>query len=74
MAKDLPYDEKHPWGKPNPNSVIVTIGGDNIEFSQMRRDAVRAVQNRTATPEQAALVREADEIYSQAINGAGEEE
>ena len=71
---DLPYDEKNPWGKPSPFSTIVTIGGDNIDYSKMRREAVIAVQQRRATPEQAALVREADEIYRQVLQGTEGEE
>lgn len=73
MAKDLPYDEKHPWGKPTKFSTIVTIGGDNIEFSRQRREATQAMKRGNPTPEQAALVRETDVVISQAINGSEEE-
>ena len=73
-GKMLPFDEKYPWGKPAPGTTIVAIGGDNIEFSRYRRDAIVAMRSGRATPEQAALVRETDEIYSQAINGTSEEE
>jgi len=74
MAQDLKYDEKNPWGKAGPGSTIVTIGGDNIEFSEMRRNAIQAVKSRTATPEQHALVREADTLYQRAIRGEESED
>jgi hypothetical protein len=69
---DIPYDEKNPWGKPSPYSTIVTIGGDNIEFSRQRREATQAVKENRATPEQRRMVMEADQAYKHVLN-SGEE-
>ena len=63
------FDEKNPWGKPSPFSTIVSIGGDNIEFSRMRREAQQAMMRGRATPEQAQLVRASDEAYRKVLNG-----
>ena len=55
------FNERKPFGKGT------VVGGDNIEFSQQRWEAIKAVKSRTATPEQAALVLEADEKIQEAI-------
>jgi hypothetical protein len=55
------FNEKKPFGKGT------VIGGDNIAFSKMRREAIKAVQRGTANAEQVALVNETDRVLSEAI-------
>lgn len=47
----------------------VVIGGDNIEFSRLRRDAWTAYRSGRATPEQVALLRETDNVMQRALGG-----
>ncbi len=58
-----PFDEKRPFGKGT------IVGGDNIEFSRVRREAIIACKNNRATPEQRALVLEADAIIHECLEG-----
>jgi len=57
-----PYNERHPFG-----SKATVVGGDNIYFSRVRHEAIRAMKEGRATPEQAALVNEADVIMQEAV-------
>lgn len=50
-----PFNEKNPWGK-----EAVAISEDNITASTARHEAIKAMKERRATPEQRALVLEAD--------------
>lgn len=63
---DQPFNENKPFGK---GSVV---GGDNIDFSRQRWEAIKAVKARTATPEQTQLVHDADLIYQEALALRGE--
>lgn len=67
------YNEKSPFGKSSKHSDVAVIGGDNIEFSRIRYEAIQAVKRGQATPEQRALVTETDTIIQEALGG-GEEE
>lgn len=58
-----PFNEDKPFGKAD-----AIVAGDNIEFSQARWEAIKAVKARRATPEQIALVHETDEIMKQAVS------
>lgn len=59
-----PFNEKNPWGK---GSTVVTE--DNIAASKVRTAAIRAMVAGNATPEQTALVREADAVMAEAVAG-----
>lgn len=59
---DGPFNEKKPFGK-----VDAVVAGDNIEFSQQRWDAIKAVRTGRATPEQRALVMETDRVMQEAL-------
>ncbi|MQB00202.1 MAG: hypothetical protein GEU78_07910 [Actinobacteria bacterium] len=58
-----PFNEQNPFGK-----MSTVVRGDNIEFSRARVDAIRAVKSGRATPEQHALVAEADQVISDALS------
>ena len=60
-----PFNEKRPFGR-----GATIIGGDNIEFSRMRREAIIACKTGRATPEQRALVSEADAIIRECLEGS----
>ncbi len=64
-----PYNEKRPFGK-----GATIVGGDNIEFSRVRREAIIACKQNRATPEQRALVEETDAVIAQCLGIEGEEE
>jgi hypothetical protein len=49
--------------------MSTVVGGDNIEFSRRRVDAIRAIKSGRATPEQHALVAETDQVISDALSG-----
>lgn len=55
-------DRTLPW---QSGDTVVT--DDNVMFSQLRYDAIKAVKEGKATPEQIALVREADAKYQEAM-------
>ena len=57
------YNEENPFGR-----KATVVGGDNIQFSQIRRQAIKAVKAGTATPEQISLVHETDRVISEAIS------
>ena len=62
-------------GKFNPEKPFgkgTVIGGDNIPFSKMRRQAIKAVQAGTANAEQIKIVMEADRVIKEAIEGMEE--
>ncbi len=64
-----PFNEKRPFGR-----GATIVGGDNIEFSRVRREAIIACKNNRASPEQRALVMEADAVIQECLEGqAGEE-
>ena len=62
-----PYNEKRPFGR-----GATVVGGDNIEFSRERRTAIIAVKAGRATPEQRALVEDADRIIQECLEGREE--
>ena len=55
-------DKTLPWAA---GDAVVTE--DNVMFSQLRYDAIKAVKEHRATPEQIALVREADKVLAEAM-------
>ncbi len=61
------YNEKRPFGR-----GATIVGGDNIEFSRERRQAIIAVKANRATPEQRALVEDADRIIQECLEGPEE--
>lgn len=61
------FDEKNPFGKSTKFSTVGVVAGDNIPYSTVRRDAIIAMKNGVATPEQVALVQRTDEIYQEAL-------
>jgi hypothetical protein len=67
------YDERHPWGKPNKNSDIAAISEENLAFATMRREAEKAVRDRTATPEQHAVVADVKRLWIKMREDAVEE-
>jgi hypothetical protein len=64
-----PFNEKRPFGR-----GATVVGGDNIEFSRVRREAIIAVKNGRATPEQRALVMETDAVIQECLEGREGEE
>ena len=62
------FNEKKPWGK-----YGTPVHGDNIEFSRERHKATQACRKGNATPEQAKLVEETDQIIQEALGIIGEE-
>jgi hypothetical protein len=52
---DTRYNEKRPWGRDG-----LAITQDNIEASRARYEAMKAAERNQATPEQMALLRDAD--------------
>ncbi len=63
-----PFNEKRPFGR-----GATIVGGDNIEFSRVRREAIIACKHGRATPEQRALVEETDAIIQECLEGREEE-
>jgi hypothetical protein len=61
---DKPFNEKRPFGR-----GATVVGGDNIEFSRMRREAIIAVKEGRATPDQRLLVEDADRVITECLNG-----
>lgn len=59
-----PYNEKNPFGK-----GATVVGGDNIEYSRMRREAIKAIKANRATPDQIQLVHDADAIIQECLEG-----
>jgi len=57
-----PYNEKNPWGK---GSVVIT--SDNAEASKARHEAIKAVNEGRATPDQRALVDQTDATMAEAV-------
>jgi len=51
-----------PW---DAHDKVVTE--DNVYASQLRYDAIKAIKNRTATPEQHELIRETDRVMAEAV-------
>jgi hypothetical protein len=49
----------------DPGDTIITP--DNIHASQRRHEAMKAMQNGTATPEQYKLVNDADKAMAEAM-------
>lgn len=57
-----PYNEDNPFGKKS-----TVVGGDNIYHSKERHEAIKAVKERRATPQQTQLVHDADIWYQNAL-------
>jgi len=55
-------DTSLPWPK---GDIVVTP--DNVDASFVRYHAIEAMKNRTATPEQVALVRDCDRVMQEAM-------
>ena len=49
------FSSENPWGK---GATVVTA--DNVMYSRVRQEAIMAMRQNRATPEQQALVYEAD--------------
>lgn len=64
----VPYNESSPFGR-----EATVIGGDNIQHSKTRWEAVKAMRQGRATPEQVALVQEADHVVQIALEGRRKE-
>ena len=56
-----PFNEDKPFGKGT------VIGGDNIDHSAERWEAIKAVKARRATPEQIQLVHDSDQWMQNAL-------
>jgi len=56
------FNPEKPFGR-----KATVVGGDNIAFSKMRREAIKAVQRGTANAEQIKLVYDTDKVISEAI-------
>ena len=52
------FNPKHGFGK-----EATVIGEENLAFATMRREAERAVIDRTATPEQHAMVADVKRLW-----------
>jgi len=60
MWDNAPFNENKPFGKGT------VVGGDNIDHSRERWEAIKAVKERRATPQQTQLVHDADMWYQNA--------
>lgn len=60
------FNEENPWGR---GATVVTE--DNVQASRIRDLAIIAVKQRTATPEQYALVAETDAAMQYAMRDGG---
>ena len=55
-------DTKLPW-----DSGDVVVSEDNVMFSRLRYDAIKAMKNGSATPNQAKLVMDTDKVMAEAM-------
>jgi len=57
------FNERKPFG-----AGATVVAGDNIQHSRNRWEAIKAMRSGRATPEQAALVHETDELFKDAMS------
>lgn len=57
------FNPENPFGR-----KATHVGGDNIAFSKMRREAIKAVKNGTANADQVKLVHDTDRVIAEAIS------